>query len=86
MTRDPLSGLMVDLSSEGESRLLLSDPDGAPAGTIDPPPGYRLAYLVEAPGRLLVVAQGAAAVDGWHDWHFEIDARARALRRAGPAY
>lgn len=86
MTRDPVSGLTVALSPEGEGRLLLSDSDGAPVGAIDPPPGYRLSHLVEEPGRLLVVGQGAAAVDGWHDWHFEIDAQARALRRAGPAY
>lgn len=86
MTRDPVSGLTVALSLEGEGRLLLSDSDGAPAGTIDPPPGYRLSHLVAEPARLLVVGQGATAVDGWHDWHFEIDARARALRRVGPAY
>ncbi|HKR25780.1 MAG TPA: hypothetical protein VJS15_11005 [Allosphingosinicella sp.] len=86
MTRDPVSGLSVTLRREGEGRLLLADADGAPAGTIEPPPGYRLSHLVEAPGRLLVVGQGKAPVDGWPDWHFEIDARARALRRAGPAY
>lgn len=86
MTRDPASGLLVALRREGEGRLLLTDADGAPAATIEPPPGYRLSHLVEAGDRLLVVAQGAAAVDGWHDWHFEIDARARTLRRAGPAY
>ncbi len=86
MTRDPASGLMVALRREGEGRLLLSDPDGTPAGAIEPPPGYRLSHLVERPDRLLVVGQGATAVEGWPDWHFEIDARARTLRRAGPAY
>ena len=78
VTRDPASGLMVTLGSEGEGRLLLTDADGAPAGTIEPPPGYRLSHLVEAGDRLLVVGLGEAAVDGWPDWHFEIDARARA--------
>ncbi|HEV2817493.1 MAG TPA: hypothetical protein VGW40_09780 [Allosphingosinicella sp.] len=86
MTRDPVSGLLVALSPEGAGRLLLFAPDGAPAATIDPPPGYRLSHLVEAPDRLLVVGQGDAAVDGWHDWHFAIDAAKAALVRAGPAY
>jgi len=86
VTRDPVSGLMVALRREGEGCLLLSDAGGAPAGTIDPPPGYRLSHLVEAPDRLLVVGQGETMIDGWPDWHFEIDARARTLRRAGPAY
>ena len=84
MTRDPVSGLQVALSADG--RLLLFDPDGAPAGAIAPPPGYRLSHLVETADRLLVVGQGEAAIDGWHDWHFAIDARAGALSRAGPAY
>jgi len=84
MTRDPVSGLGVALSAEG--RLLLFDRDGAPAGSIDPPPGYRLSHLVETADRLLVVGQGESAVDGWHDWHFAIDAEKAALARAGPAY
>ena len=50
---------------------------GAPAGAIAPPPGYRLSHLVETPDRLLVVGQGESAVDGWHDWHFAIDAGTR---------
>lgn len=86
MTRDPASGLTVALDLDGEGRLLLFDAGGAPAGAIDPPPGYRLSHLVETPGRLLVVGQGEAAVDGWHDWHFEIDAPGGRLVRAGPAY
>jgi hypothetical protein len=86
VTRDPVSGLRVALSAEGEGRLLLFGPDGAPAGAIDPPPGYRLSHLVETPDRLLVVGQGETAVDGWHDWHFAIDAEKAALTRAGPAY
>jgi hypothetical protein len=83
---DPVSGFKVALSREGEGRLLLFDPDGAPAGAIGPPPGYRLSHLVETPDRLLVVGQGESAVDGWHDWHFAIDARSATLVRAGPAY
>jgi hypothetical protein len=86
VTLDPFSGFRVALSSEGEGRLLLFDPDGAPAGAIDPPPRYRLSHLVETPDRLLVVGQGDSAVDGWHDWHFAIDARRATLTRAGPAY
>lgn len=83
MILDPASGMTVAL---GEGRLLLFAPDGAAAGEIGPPPGYRLSHLVATPDRLLVVAQGEAAVDGWHDWHFAIDARAATLARAGPAY
>lgn len=86
MTLDPVSGFRVALSPEGEGRLLLFDPGGVPAGAIHPPPGYRLSHLVETPGRLLVVGQGDCAVDGWHDWHFAIDARSATLTRAGPAY
>ena len=86
MTRDPASGLTVALSPEGAGRLLLFTPDGVPAGAIDAPPGYRLSHLVETPNRLLVVGQGDVAVDGWHDWHFAIDAEKAALARAGPAY
>jgi len=85
VTRDPVSGLQVALSAES-GELLLFDADGAPAGAIAPPPGYRLSHLVETPDRLLVVGQGEAAVDGWHDWHFAIDARGFTLSRAGPAY
>jgi len=86
VTRDPISGFRVALSREGGGRLLLFDPGGAPAGAIEAPPGYTLSHLVETPDRLLVVGQGEAAVDGWHDWHFAIDARDAALTRAGPAY
>jgi hypothetical protein len=86
VTVDPASGFGVALSAEGEGRLLLFDPDGAPAGAIGPPPGYKLSHLVETPDRLLVVGQGEAAVDGWHDWHFAIDVRTMTLSRGGPAY
>lgn len=86
MTVDPASGFGVTLRPQGRGQLLLFDSDGAPAGAIDPPPGYRLSHLVETPDRLLVVGQGEAAVDGWHDWHFAIDVRGATLRRAGPAY
>ena len=85
MTRDPVSGLAVALSAAGD-RLLLFDADGAPAGAIASPPGYRLSHLVETADGLLVVGQGKAAVDGWHDWHFAVDVRSRTLNRAGPAY
>jgi hypothetical protein len=86
VTLDPVSGFRVAFSPEGEGRLLLFDADGAPAGAIEAPPGYRLSHLVETPDRLLVVGQGEAPVDGWHDWHFAIDARGATLSRAGPAY
>jgi hypothetical protein len=86
VTLDPVSGFTVALRPEGEGRLLLFGPDGAPAGAIDPPPGYRLSHLIETPDRLLVVGQGEAAVDGWHDWHFAIDAATMTLSRVGPAY
>ena len=86
MTRDPVSGFTVALCPEGEGRLVLFDADGAPAGAIEAPPGYRLSHLVETPDRLLVVGQGEAPVDGWQDWHFAIDVRSATLTRAGPAY
>lgn len=84
MTRDPASGFGVELGPDGRLRLL--DAAGAEAGAIEAPPGYRLSHLVETAGRLLVVGQGEAAVEGWHDWHFAIDAQALCLVRAGPAY
>ena len=83
MTVDPVSGFGVALR---EGLLLLFGPDGSPAGEIVPPPGYAFSHLVETPERLLVVGQGEAAFEGWHDWHFAIDARAGTLHRAGPAY
>lgn|GEM_PF-5912864 len=86
MTADPASGFRVALNLDGDGRLTLFDAAGTPAGAIDPPPGYRLSHLVETADRLLVVGQGEAAVDGWHDWHFEIDVAACRLVRAGPAY
>ena len=86
MTRDPASGFGIELYRGGEGRLLLFDPDGAPAGEIGPPPGYRLSHLVETPNFLLVVGQGDVAIDGWPDWHFEIDVAKRCLVRAAPAY
>jgi hypothetical protein len=86
VTLDPVSGFRVALRPEGEGRLLLFDADGAPAGAIAAPPGYRLSHLVETPERLLVVGQGEAPVDGWHDWHFAIDVRSATLTRASPAY
>jgi hypothetical protein len=86
VTVDPVSGFTVALRPEGRGRLLLFDPAGAPAGAIEPPPGYTLSHLIETPDRLLVVGQGEAAVDGWPDWHFAIDARNGTLSRAGPAY
>ena len=86
MTRDPISGFEVRLSAEGQGRLLLFDPDGAAAGAIDPPPGFRLSHLVETPEGLLVVGQGDSPIEGWHDWHFAVDVRGATLRRAGPAY
>lgn len=86
MTIDPVSGFRVALSLAGDGRLLLFGPDGAPAGAIEAPPGYRLSHLVETPDRLLVVGQGEAPVDGWHDWHFAIDVRSATLTRTSPAY
>lgn len=84
MTRDPATGLLVRLEANGALSLFAAD--GTPAGTIAPPPGYRLSHLVETPERLLVVGQGEAAVEGWPDWHFAIDAAALRLVRAVPAY
>jgi hypothetical protein len=81
---DPATGLAVRLEPDGGLALFAAD--GTPAGTIAPPPGYRLSHLVETPERLLVVGQGETAVEGWPDWHFEIDAVAGRLVRAGPAY
>ena len=86
MTRDPASAFSVVLDHDGAGRLLLFDRSGAPAGTIDAPPGYRLSHLVEMPDRLLVVAEGEVPLDGWNDWHFAIDAAGARLERAGPAY
>jgi hypothetical protein len=84
---DPRSGRLVALSLAGEGRLLLFGVDGEPAGTIAPPDGYRLSHFAgTADDALTVVGQGATPRDGWHDWNFAIDARARLLTRAGAAY
>lgn len=83
---DDRSGLVVALSREDGGRLHLFSPAGAATGTIDAPSGYALSHLVAAPAGLMVVGQGESAVDGWHDWHFAIDAAAASLSRASPAY
>ncbi len=83
---EPGSGRVVALSQAGRGRLLLFEPDGAPAGAIDAPAGYRLSHLVAGGDGLAVVGQGEIVRDGWPDWHFLIDGRAVRLRRAGPAY
>jgi hypothetical protein len=73
------------LSRAGRGRLLLFEPDGSPAGGIDPPDGYQLSHFLAGEEGLAVVGQGDEARDGWPDWHFLIDGRAARLRRAGPA-
>lgn len=83
---EPVSGRLVALGRAGRGRLLLFDPEGSPAGEIAPPAGYLLSHLVGLPEGLAVVGQGEAAVEGWPDWHFLIDACAARLSRAGPAY
>jgi hypothetical protein len=85
MTRDPASGLRVAIAGARDAVLLLGG-DGAAAGRIVAPPGYTLSHFVEERARLLVVGQGETAVDGWPDWHFEVDVANACLVRAGPAY
>jgi hypothetical protein len=85
MTRDPASGLLVAIAEARDAVLLLAG-DGAEAVRIVAPSGYALSHFVEQPGRLLVVGQGEAAVDGWPDWHFEVDVANACLVRAEPAY
>ena len=84
--RDPGSGLIVALSAAGAGRLLVFDQAGAQIGIVAAPAGYRLSHLVRQSHGLAVVGQGEAAVDGWPDWHFDIDARSASLRRVAPAY
>ena len=84
--RDPGSGLVVALSHAGAGRLLIFDDAGTPLGLVGAPDGYRLSHLVRQGHGLAVVGQGETSVDGWPDWHFEVDARAATLRRATPAY
>lgn len=84
--RDPDSGLIVVLSVAGTGRLLVFDEAGAQVGLVAAPAGYRLSHLVRQSHGLAVVGQGEAAVDGWPDWHFEVDARSASLRRVAPAY
>ena len=83
---EPASGRIAALSRTGPGRLLLFDPDGAAAGSINSPAGYSLSHFVAAEDGLAVVGQGESVQDGWPDWHFLIDGRAGRLRRAGPAY
>ena len=84
--RDPDSGLIVALSHAGAGRLVVFDEAGAQVGLVAAPAGYRLSHLVRQPHLLAVVGQGEAAVDGWPDWHFDIDARSARVQRAAPAY
>lgn len=85
MSRDPVSGLSVAIAPAGDG-VVLCGAGGEAAGAITAPPGYVLSHFVEEPMRLLVVGQGEAPVDGWPDWHFEVDVARNRLVRAGPAY
>ena len=85
MTRDPASGLLVAIAP-GRDAVVILGGDAAEAGRIVAPPGYSLSHFVEEPARLLVVGQGEAAVEGWPDWHFEVDVANACLVRTGPAY
>ena len=84
--RDPRTGLIVALSIAGPGRLLIFDEAGVQTGIIAAPEGYRLSHLIRLRQGLAVVGQGEAVVDGWADWHFELDARSATLRRAAPSY
>jgi len=85
VTRDPASGRFVAIAPARDAVLLLAG-DGVAAGSIIAPPGYKLSHFVEESARLLVVGQGEAAIEGWPDWHFEVDVANVCLVRAGPAY
>jgi hypothetical protein len=85
VTRDPASGLFVAIAPARDAVLILNG-DGAEAGRIVAPPGYALSHFLEEPARLLVVGQGEAVIEGWPDWHFEVDVANACLIRAGPAY
>jgi hypothetical protein len=76
---DPRTGAAFILAPEGLTTIA---PDGARA-FIPAPPGYKLSHFAEGN---CVVGRGEAPVDGWWDWHFEVDAETGALRRLGPAY
>jgi hypothetical protein len=76
---DPRSGATLALAPEG---LTLLARDGG-RHFVPAPAGYTLSHFGEG---TIVVGRGEAPVDGWWDWHFEVDAEARLLRRLGPAY
>jgi hypothetical protein len=67
------------LAPEG---LTILSPDGR-RDFVPAPTGYTLSHFA---GGTIVVGRGEAPVDGWWDWHFEVDTEARLLRRLGPAY
>ena len=76
---DPRTGATLILAPDG---LTILSPGGGRA-FIAAPQGYALSHFGEGAS---VVGRGSAAVDGWWDWHFEVDAEGGRLRRLGPAY
>ncbi|MDB5692908.1 MAG: hypothetical protein JWO81_1971 [Alphaproteobacteria bacterium] len=76
---DPRSGTTLVLAPEGLTTL---STDGGRA-FIPAPAGYTLSHFAEG---AIVVGRGETPVDGWWDWHFEVDPENAALRRLGPAY
>ena len=74
LTRTTGRDAVVSLSTCGETMAVIASPDG-----------YRLSHFAD-PVAPVLVGQGEAAVDGWQDWHFEVDEAGRGLRRLGPAY
>jgi len=75
---DPATGATLTLAPEG---LTMLRRDGRQS-FIPAPDGFSLSHFEGA----AVVGRGEAAIDGWWDWHFEVDAEAGRLRRLGPAY
>jgi hypothetical protein len=76
---DPRTGATFILVPEGLTMVA----SGGGSTFIPAPAGYSLSHFAEGNS---VVGRGEAPVDGWWDWHFEVDAEAGRLRRIGPAY
>ena len=76
---DPRTGAMLILAPDG----LTIEPREGGNAFIAAPRGYFLSHFGDG---ATVVGQGEAPVDGWWDWHFEVDVEGGRLRRLGPAY
>jgi hypothetical protein len=79
MRIDPATGATLLLAEKGVTAI-------ARDGTrrfIPAPHGYAFSHFAEG---VAIVGRGDRPIEGWQDWHFEVDVEAGIFRRLGPAY